>query len=233
MADKDKSIEYILDHGLAKPKTASAQAAEILRALGWRFIFWDTAYSLAFAAITVAVILALFGFAPNNCRYSAAVAAAPLLYLLISVFAETSERASGLYELKQTCRYATRQITAVRTCAYSVAGGIYTAAVALASAASAPEFITMFPLGLLALFACAVPQLALTRFARCKWANALYAAVWVFINIALPFRLGDVWEKALAGIPVAVSIAAAAAGASIIAYQIKKMLTEAKPYAHA
>jgi hypothetical protein len=233
MTDKDKSIEYILDHGLVKPKTAREQAIEMMRTCGWRFVFWDTAYSLTFAAITIAVVLAVVAVVPNDYRCSATVAAAPLLYLLISVFTETAERASGLYELKQTCRYTMRQITALRTACYSAAGAVYTAVVALGSANSASEFMTMFPLGLLALFVCAVPQLALARLAHGKWANALYAAMWVFVNIAVPFRLGEVWEKTLAGIPVAVSLGIAIAGAAIIVYQIKKMLTEVKSYARA
>ena len=228
MADKDKSIEYILDHGLVKPKTARAQAAEILRIFGWRVIFWDTAYSLIFAAITIAVVLTVFIAVPDDYRYSATVAAAPLLYLLISVFTETAERASGLFELKQTCRYTTRQTTALRTACYSIVGAVYTAVVAIISANSASEFMTMFPLGLLALFVCAAAQLTLTRFARCKWANALYAAAWVFVNIALPFRLGEVWETSLAGIPVAVSLGVAVVGAAIIGYQINDLLKNSR-----
>ncbi|GHU87397.1 hypothetical protein FACS1894202_01610 [Clostridia bacterium] len=233
MTDKDKSIEFILDHGLVKPKTAREQAREILRTFGFRFIFWDTAYSITFAAITIAAVLAVFAAVPENYRYSATVAAAPLLYLLISVFTETAERASGLYELKQTCRYTTRQITALRTVCYSIVGAVYTAIVVLISANSVSEFITMFPLGLLALFVCAVPQLALTRLVRCKWANALYAAAWVLVNLALPLRLGENWENVLAGIPGAISFGIAVVGAAVIAYQTKKMLTEVKSYAHA
>jgi hypothetical protein len=233
MTDKDRSIEYILDHGLVRPKTAREQASDIIRIFGFRFIFWDTEYSLTFTAITTALILAVFAIAPNDYRCSATVAVAPLLYLLIAVFTETAERTSGLYELKQACRYTTRQITALRTVCYSVVGTVYTAVVALISAVSVSEFVTMFSLGLLALFVCAVPQLTLTRFVRYKWVNALYAAVWVFLNVALPFRLGAVWEKTLAGIPIAVALGVSVAGAAIIVCQIKKMLTEVKPYAHA
>ncbi|MFP3153525.1 hypothetical protein LQZ18_03695 [Lachnospiraceae bacterium ZAX-1] len=232
MTDKDQSIKYILDCGLVKPKTAQKQAAGILQSFGWRFLFWDTAYSLTFAGITIAVMLAVFTAVPGNYRYSATIAVAPLLYLLISVFTETEERAGGLYELKQTCRYTTQQISALRTVCYSIVGAGYTTIVALISANSASEFITMFPLSLLALFVCAVPQLTLTRFARFKWANVVYAAVWVFVNLALPLRIGGAWEKFLAGIPAVVSLGIAIIGAAVILYQIKKMLMEVKPYAH-
>jgi hypothetical protein len=233
MANKDRSIEHILDRGLVKPKTAREQTREILRAFGFRLILWDTAHSLIFAAITIAAVLTIFAAAPENYRYSATAAAAPLLYLLISVFTETAERASGLYELKHTCRYTARQITALRTACCSVAGAAYTAVIALIGARGASEFMAMFPLGLLSLFVCAVPQLALMRFARHKWASALYAAAWIFVNLAVPLRLGGIWEKTLAGIPIAVSLGIAAGGAAIAAHQIRKMLMEAKPYAYA
>ncbi len=231
MTNKDKSIEYILDHGLMKPKTVGEQVADIFRSLGWRFVFWDTAYSLIFATLTVAVVFAVFAASPGHYRFSATVAAAPLLYLMISVFTETTERVSRIYELKQTCYYTTRQITALRTACYSIAGAVYTAVLALISMNSSAEFLPMLALGLLALFVCAVPQLLITRLTRCKWANAIYATLWVFVNLALPMRLGEDWEKLLENLPIAVSLSIAAVGALILAYQIYKMLKEVEPYA--
>jgi hypothetical protein len=229
--DKDRRIAFILDHGLVKPKTVQEQAAEIFKTLGWRFIFWDTAYSMTFAVLTIAVVLAVLATVPDTFRFTATVAAAPLLYLLIAVFTETAERAGGLYELKQTCRYTTRQITALRTACYSAGGAVYTAVIAFAGATSLNEFAAMLPLGLLALFVCSVPQLALTRYARRFWANAVYAAVWIFINLALPLRFGASWERFLANVPIAVSLGMAAICLVILFLQITTMLTEVKAYA--
>ena len=228
---KNASIEYILSQGLVKPQTARERIAEMLRTIGFRFIFWDTGYSLFFAAVTLAVVLVLFSLVPERYRCSAAVAVAPLLFLLITLFAETSERACGLYELKQTCRYTIRQITALRVIGYSVVGSVFTAVVAATSVDSGYEFLSLFPLCLSALFFCAVLGLSAMRFLHGKWVNASFSAVWVFVNIALPFSLGEKWEAILREMPIAFSVALAVLGAAVLAYQISKMLSEVKKYA--
>jgi len=120
--EKNASIEYILAQGLRKPQTTRSRIIEMIRGIGFRYIFWDTGYSLLFAAVTIAVVAALLTAWPDDYRYTASVAVAPLMFLLIMASAETSERACGLYELKQTCRYTVRQITALRVVCYSAAG---------------------------------------------------------------------------------------------------------------
>jgi uncharacterized membrane protein YqjE len=233
MMNKDENIRYILDRGLIRPKTPRERVADILRALGLKYIFWNTAYSLIFAALTVMVVLAVFVAVPDSYRFSVTVAAAPLLYLLIAVFTETTERANGIYELKQTCHYTIQQITALRTAFYSLAGAVYTAALAVSAMRSSDEFLPMLALGLLALSVCAVPQLLITRLSRSKWTNAMYAAIWVFVNLALPVKFGASWENNLANVPVVFSFGVAAVATITLAYLIRKMLMEVKPYARA
>jgi hypothetical protein len=233
MRDKDASIAFILEQGLVKPRTSWQQAKDILQTIGLRFIFWDTVYSVTFAILTIAVVISVFLMVPNGYRYSATVATAPLLYLLISVFTEAEERDSGLFQLKQTCRYTARHITALRIACYAVIGTLFSMIVALINVDSVFELLSMLPLGLLALFVCAVPQVAIIRFARHKWTNALYAGVWIFVNLYLTFQFGSAWESTLTQIPWAVSLGVALLCTITILIQIKKMLMEAQPYAHA
>lgn len=229
--EKNASIDYILARGLVKPQRARERIAEMARALGLRFIFWDTGYSLLFAAVTVAMVVAVFAFTPRDYRRSAAVGAAPLAFLIITLFAEVSERAGGLYELKQTCRYTVRQVAALRALCYSTVGVAFTAVVAAASASGAREFASLFPVCLSALFICAVLGLSVMRFIRAQWAYAAYSAVWVSFSLTFPLALGQSWENALRDAPVALSAALAAVGAGIFIHQISRMLSEVKVYA--
>ena len=229
--DKNASIEYIISQGLVKPQTARSRIAEMLRVVGFRNIFWDTGYSIFFAAVSFAIVFALFVASPADYKHSAAVAAAPLSFLLITAFAETTERTYGLYELKQTCRYTIRQITALRMLCYSITGAILTAVISVIGASGAYGFFSMFTLCLSALFICAVLSLSIMRRLRNKWANAVYSAVWVFVNIAFPALLTDKWEKILGSIPIAMSVAAAVICAAVFAVQISKMLSEVDKYA--
>lgn len=233
MTTKKASIEYILSQGLVKPQTAREKIAEMLRAIGFRFLFWDTGYSLFFAAITLTVVLVLFSLTPDNYRCSAAIAVAPLVFLLINLFAETQERACGLYELKQTCRYTIQQITALRVICYSAVGFVFTAVIATISADSGDEFLSLFPLCLFALFFCATLSISFMRFFHGKWVHAVFAAVWVFVNFVIPFSLGEQWEALLRETPVVLSVVFAVLGGAALAYQISKMLSEVKKYAAA
>ena len=229
--EKNASIEYILTLGLVKPQTAYARIAEILRIVGFRHIFWDTGYSVFFAAVSFAVAFALFVTLPAGYKYSAAVAVAPLSYLLVMAFAETTERACGLYELKQTCRYTIRQITALRVLGYSITGAVLTAAVAVVGATDTYDFFSILTLCLSALFFCSALSLKIMRIFRGKWLNAVYSAVWIFANIVLPALLGNRWEKFLGNIPIAISLAVTIAFAAVFVLQISRMLSEVKKYA--
>lgn len=228
---KNASIEYILSQGLVKPQTARERIAEMLRTIGFRFIFWDTGYSLFFTAVTLAVVLVLFSFAPDDYRYSASIAVAPLFFLLITMFAETSERVCGLYELKQTCRYTIQQVTALRVVCYSVVGFVFTVVITIISTDSGYEFFSLFPLCLSALFLCAILSISFTRFLHGKWVYAVFSAVWVFVNIVIPFLLGEKWEMILREMPIAFSVVIAILGGAVLAYQVSKMLSEVKKYA--
>ena len=229
--ERNDSIDAILTHGLVKPQTARSHIIEMLNTIGFRHIFWDTGYSAFFAAVSFAVVFALFVITPADYRYSAAVAVAPLSYLLIAVFAETSERSCGLYELKQTCRYTIRQITAIRVLCYSIAGAVFTAVIAAAGAKDAYEFLSLFSLCLSALFLCAVLSLAVIRRFRGKWSNAVFSAAWIFTNIALPALFGNRWENALGNVPIVISLAVAVIGLAAFTCQISRMLSEVDKYA--
>lgn len=228
---KNASIEYILSQGLVKTQTVRERIAEMLRTIGFRFIFWDTGYSLFFTAVTLAVVLVLFSFAPDDYRYSSSITVAPLFFLLITMFAETSERACGLYELKQTCRYTIQQVTALRVICYSVVGFMFTVVIAIISSDSGYEFFSLFPLCLSALFICAILSLSLMRFFHGKWVNAVFSVVWIFVNTVIPFLLGKKWEMILRDMPTAFSVVLAILGGALLAYQVSKMLSEVKKYA--
>ena len=203
----------------------------MFRTLGPRYIFWDTGYSLLFAALTFALVMALFIVVPYEYRFSAAVAVAPLFFLLINAFAETSERACGIYELKQTCRYTIRQITALRVLCYSVAGAVLTAVIAVIKMETAYEFISMFTLCLAALFVCAALSMSVMRYVRKLWANAVFSAAWVFASFAPAFSLNEKWEALLGGVPAVLSAVIATIGVTAFIFQIARMLSEVDKYA--
>ncbi|OWA35367.1 hypothetical protein B9G55_12025 [Saccharibacillus sp. O16] len=227
---KNASINRILDQGLVEPVRAGERISSMMRELGLRFIFWDTGYSLFFAAITLGLAFALFILTPSDYLASAAVAVAPLLMLLAVSFAETSERLGGLYELKQTFRYTVRQIAAVRMMAYSAAGTLFTALVAYIGTEGEFSFLSLFSLCTAALFACATITVTLLHRTRNGWIPAGFTAIWALANLGLMFLLNDKWELLLRGIPVGIAALFAAGFAALFIWQLSKMLREVNRY---
>ena len=234
MTDKDKnaSIEYILSQGFVEPTTLRERIIKMHRVLGWKFIFWDFSYSLIFVCVTLLGVMFLLRHMPTNYYpHSIAVGFSPVLFLLIMLFAEMSERACGLYELKQTCRFTSRQITALRCIYYSIAGIGFAILVTAFTTDSTSQFFRILPLCLGGLFLCAVVKLSIIRLAHNKWAIPLVSAVWLLLNIALPLIFGERWEVLLPSIPLFITIIFAISGVVMFIYQTNKMLSEEKNYA--
>lgn len=167
----------------------------------------------------------------NEYPYSSTVALTPILFLLLTFFTETTERVSGLYELKQTCRYTIRQITALRVMCYSAVGITCSALVSAIAASSAGEYFTLLPLCLSMLFVCAICQLSAMRWGKNKWSCAFVSGLLTMIFIALPLCTNGGWELFLHGCPAAVSITIMILSAAVFSAQLRKMLMEVGQYA--
>ena len=233
MNDKEKnaSIEYILARGLVRPPTLWERITKMHRVLGLKFIFWDLSYSMIFVSVTLLGMTFMFRHTPMDYPFSVALGFSPLLFLLIILFAEINERACELYELKQTCCYTSRQITALRCIYYSLAGIAFTVIVATFAAENTAQFFRVLPICLGGLFLCAATSLSVIRLTHNRWTIAVFSVAWVCINLSLPFALRENWELFLSGLPLAFTVTFMVAGAAVFMYQTNKMLMEGKQYA--
>jgi hypothetical protein len=203
----------------------------MINTLGFRFIFWDAAYSICLAALSAACMFILLFFIPGEYSYSASVALSPMLSMLITFFTETAERTDGLYELKHTCRYTIRQITALRTLCFSAVGVVFTSLVTALAANSAGEFFRLLLLSLSMLFICAFIQLSALRSRRGKRLLAAVSIAWALVNAALPLRTNGHWESFLRGCPAAIAAAVMILSLAAFCVQFKKMFMEVRTYA--
>ena len=228
--DKNKSIDYILSQGLETVPTARMRMLELIKSLGLRFIFWDTAYSMIFTAVTLVGALVVLAWSPEVYSHSAAAAISPLMFLMITLFAETAERAGGLYELKQTCYYTATQITSLRAMCYSILGFVFSILVATISAAETELFWSLLPLCLCVFFICACLHVSVMRWIKHKWAIATVSSVWAFLNLTLPIAFAEKWEAFLRSVPSAAVYIVAVLCAATLVWQIRYMFMEEKNY---
>ncbi|MCL2372906.1 MAG: hypothetical protein FWC78_05845 [Defluviitaleaceae bacterium] len=232
MVDKDKSIEFILSQGFTRPPSFYVKVAKMHGILGWRFIFWDFSYSFIFLLVTLAGVVFLLRHAPvYEFPYSVAAGFSPILFLLITLFTEINERTCNLYQLKQTCRYTSRQVTALRSMYYSVVGVGFAVLVAAISTDGAAQFFRVLPLCLGGLFLCAAVELLVIRLSRSKFAIAATSAAWLAVNLSMPMTLGVRWEALLSGTPLLLAVAFPVAAAAAFIYQTNKMLMEENSHA--
>ena len=228
---REASITYILDEGFTAPLSIWHRARRIAEGLGLRFVFWDTAYSLIFAGLTVAVVALVVTATPEEWRYTVAAACSPLLFLLITLMTEVVERATSMYDLKQTSHFTIRQITALRIMAYSLVGAVFATVVAVLAAHSAHEVASLLPLSLAVLFLCATLEISTLQLTRNPWAVAVFTALWLTVSLGLPLRYKQDWEGFLANLSVAITGLIALVSLGILVWQISRMLNETRKYA--
>lgn len=224
--EKQASIEYILAQGLVKPPTMFETITQMFSQLGWRVLFWDTGYSLFFALLTFMGVLLLHILAPSGYVATTTLIVIPMLFLLLHLFTEISEMAGGCYELKQTMRYTITQVSALRVMGYSLIGVILSGLISLSSSLSLSEFWQLFSLSLGGLFLIAFLSLQVRKVFRSPWAGAYLSALWVFLNILLPYTFGEAWERILWAIPLPLSLSLSLLGAIIVFLQLRQMLKE-------
>lgn len=230
--DKNDSIEFILAHGLQKPKSSWKKIIEIVRTIGYRNIFWDTAYGFFITIITLAIAFIIFISLPEKFLFTSATTTAPIIFLIILLFVEMSERINGLYELKQTCHFTITQITALRIIAYSLVGFMLTILMVVFSTGNGDEFLLLFSLCLFVLSICATLSLSLIRLFQGKWIFVMFSGAWIALSVIIPFLLGvEKWENLLREIPITIAFILAVLGCLLLIYRLNKIFTEVKNYA--
>ncbi|MDR0849129.1 MAG: hypothetical protein LBN10_08870 [Propionibacteriaceae bacterium] len=227
---KDRAIAHILDEGLVHPVSAWERARTIQRELGTKNIFFDTAWSLIFSGVMVVAMIVITLGVPAAWRHTATVACAPLLFTVILAGTEMLERATAMYDLKQTAHFTIRQVTALRVMAYSLVAAVVTALLASLSATGAAEVLTLVPLGLAALFGCALAEVSTLRFTRSPWAMAVFTVVWMAVWIGAPVRFGEAWEACLASLNTALTSGIAIICAVALVWQCAALLKESRTH---
>jgi hypothetical protein len=223
-SEKNGAIENILAKGLRKPQSLWSALSGIRQLLGFRFIFWDTAQALVLSAIILAATVLCILFSPEAFRVSVLFGCSPLLFIIIIFSTEAIERADSLYELKLTCKYTIRQITAFRIMCFSLLGVVFCVGVTEVQAENADEVLRLFPLSLCALFICAFISLFFIRRFAGKLTFVSAVVLWMVIASAPALIFGDKWERFLSGLPAAVTLGGAALFAALFLFEIRKLM---------
>lgn len=225
--EKNAAVAHILSAAPRK-KSLWGWLREMVRDLGFRVLLGHTLW-LTLAAVGASVGLALLLMAARLPLVSTLVfAASPLMFLLAALVTELSERASGLLELKMTCKYTARQLAAVHTLWLSWLGvlfcGFFSACMVRDGT---PEFLNLLALSLCALLLYALLSLFLQR--RFRWRFTYTAALWGVVSLAPVVAVHDKWELFLLRLPLWATAALAVLLLILVLWEIGKMISKPRP----
>ena len=225
--EKNASIEKILS-AVKRPKSLWSWLVELFRCLGFRVIFSNTLW-LTLASAGGAVCIGLL-VTEVGIPYVLAILfpITPLLFQLVTLLIELTERASGLYDLKMSCKYTADQLTAVHLITYSGLSLLFCVFLsAQIDRKYAYDFFTPFALSLCALLLYGILSLILIRRFRWRWTHT--AAAWGVLSTVPVVIMRMEWDGFLSNLPIWVTAGVVVLLLLLYLREIGKMISQPNP----
>jgi len=235
--ERDRAIGNILSEGLTQPVTTPRFFLNMWRSLGFHVIFHG-----ALPAILLSIIFA-FGYigliSLQSARlnlawinHSLLFLFAPALFIWLTLSTEAIERFDGIYDLKMTCRYTIRQITALRLVCFSIIGMLFAlvGSLVLFDTIGSGYFLQMLSLALASLFFCTFMIVHIMRRFNKGW--YIGTLLWLFFA-TLPIMLfGAEWNNLLTHLPPALALGITVVTSLLFLREIKIISKEVSVYAY-
>jgi len=223
--EKERAIEYILSEGLTKPKSLWRHLYEMYRALGFQYLFLNTAQPVIISVALMFGFIALFPLSPEKYINTVLFASAPVFFISVVLLTETAERISGMYELKMTVKYTIRQITAFRLVSFSLTGTVLCTVTGLYCRFSdGYHFLRAYSISLCALFLCSFLSMFIMRHFHWKWIHTTPLLLWIGFDLLPVVIFRERWETFLASIPVVVTSFIAVTAFTLFLMELKKII---------
>lgn len=233
--EREKAIDAILDKGLIVPVSTPIFLRNMMENLGFGVIFHGALPGillsvLASATYVLMVILYADGLSEARSHYSLLFLFSPMLFIGLILSTEATERleGSGMYELKMTCRYTVRQITAFRLLSFSLVGAVF-AVIGGYSYHAATEtgyLLQLVSLSLSSVFLCTLLIICIMRHFKVGW--WVGACIWTAVGL-LPMAINrQGWEELLAHLPSTLTIGVAVAAFTLFLREIKIITREVR-----
>lgn len=211
--EKNKSISFILDKGLSQKKNNHIKIPELMGKIGIRNLFWgtwDCIFLALIGGITLATVFILPSVMYKQILPIGLFLLSPAIYGLLHFLTIWKEKQIGLYEIKMTCRYSLKELTAVRMAFFGGASALSDVLFVLILKRQPDVFLSFFQMigvSLSALFLYGTATLLSLSHARYskQW---IVPVVWCSVCISPVLFHVDVMEV-LMQIPSAVALAVA------------------------
>lgn len=115
--EKNRSVCFIVDSAVPQKKYFQVRIPELIRTIGLRNLFWGT-WDCVFLALLGGITFGALFVIPSAVYQPllplALLLVSPAVYGLLHFLTIWKEKQTGLYEIKMTCHYSLKELTALR-----------------------------------------------------------------------------------------------------------------------
>lgn len=145
--EKNKSIHLILDKGIPAKKYLQIRISELTSEIGLRNLFWGT-WDCVFLALLGGITMGVLFIIPSAMQEQllpiGLLLISPAVYALLHFLTMWKEQQIGLYEIKMTCHYSLRELTALRMAFFGGASAFLDVLFVLCIRQRAEIFLSVF-----------------------------------------------------------------------------------------
>ncbi len=225
-AEKRRSIQFILDEGMPQKEPLHRVISRLIHTIGLRNLFWGT-WDCIFLALLGGLTLVILFVIPSAVQTQllplGLLLISPAVYGLLHGLTVWKERQVGLYELKLTCCYTLKELTALRMVFFG--GGSVLLDVlfvlCLRQTGTVLSFLQMLGISLSALFLYGTATLLVFAHSKSQWS---VPAVWCGLCVAPLVLRVDLLEWLLR-IPAAVAMVVAGLSVLLFFAQLEHYLS--------
>ncbi len=227
--EKEKAINKIISNGMTPQENFIQRIVNLYMHIGTKYIFGDILDCLIIA-ITSTVLIYFFSlsFRIMNTELSTTFAISPIFYIILTLATEWKEKMSHLYELKMTCKYTVKQITAIRLLCFSALGVLFSSLMSMGYSLifTNESLLDIFIVSLLGLLINSLLALGVMLYGNRRNSHNILIGLWFAVFLLPPVIWGKGWNVFLGELPYLLITVLILIMAAIYLLGIKKLITE-------
>lgn len=228
--EKKHSMQIILEQGMPSGKRSPMWILDLIGKIGIRNLFWGTQDCIFLALIGTAGLAILFLLPAASYMEISLLGlflVSPAFYGLLHLLTIWKEQQAGLYEIKMTCQYTLRELTALRMVFFGGASVLIDVLFVLLLCRQSQVILSllkMMGISLSALFLYGMATLMLLSLGKKKESQLFVPVAWCFLCILPVILKIDIW-KYLSMIPNIVVLLCVVFTAFLYIFQLGRYLS--------
>ncbi len=222
-------INTIVSKGVRPKESFYSYLKGMYNAIGLRFLFYD---GLEFIFISLLIFFALMALVmgyrseKDGVIYVLLFAVAPVMYLVMSLFAFIRAEQNGTYEIEMTCKYDMYQKSAFRMLVFSILCILFNTLLVLATVSihQGIDFLRAFMITVTSLFLFAAFFLIIVARFNSSWTKQLIIAGWLSVNVGLGILGVEIYSNLLTHVSLYVYFAVTAISIYVYMLRLKQVI---------